>query len=90
MAHDRKRQVALAQTRQSMIGTENIMSRTLRAALTTQTSYRALVLSSKPDFVLYGVAQMQSFRVEMVRRRGKFGLISRKPKHSSLMQPNLA
>jgi hypothetical protein len=30
MAHDRKRQVALAQTRQSMIGTENIMSRTLR------------------------------------------------------------
>ena len=30
MAHDRKRQAALAQTRQSMIGTGNIMSQTLR------------------------------------------------------------
>ena len=29
MAHDRKRQAALAQTRQSMIGTGNIMSQTL-------------------------------------------------------------
>ena len=62
----------------------------LRAALTTQTSYRALVLSLKPDFVPYGEARTQSFPMVMVQRHGRFGLISRKPKHSSLMQPNLA
>jgi hypothetical protein len=46
MAHDRQRKNALAQTRQSMIGSGNIMSQTLNLARTPDGAYRAAIVGA--------------------------------------------